>query len=47
MTSEFLDLFFIFAGSDFFTWVSEVLGSFCLLYSALTLVGGILHGKPV
>lgn len=43
--SEFLDLFFIFCGSDFFSWVLEYMGSFALLYSALTLLGNLFHGN--
>lgn len=45
--SEFLDLFNIFCASDVFSWLLEYFTPILVLYSAMTLVGGIFHGKPL
>lgn len=45
--TEFLELFTIFCSSDVFSWLLEYLTPLLVLYSSMTLVGGIFHGKPV
>lgn len=45
--NNFMTLFEMFAGSDFFLSLVEILVPFVVIYAVMGLVGGIIHGKYV
>lgn len=45
--NDFYELFTLFCASNVFSWLLEYFVPIVALYSGMTLVGGLLHGKPV